>query len=185
MARQFNIPVFYKSDIISRVKKYRQAADSRKKDLEPSELNFGPIRFILGRHFGFCFGVENAIIAKDVVANWRILMSGLDTHDIVVLVRLAPFIEFHKNQRSIRERSMRVRLTFASTDRMTGLVSPFSDLTHPFKLIAFNVLSYIVVGVHLLNSLNDLIDVAHNLTIRGQRRNTAVVILKHQAKALQ
>ncbi|MCB0325795.1 MAG: 4-hydroxy-3-methylbut-2-enyl diphosphate reductase, partial [Bdellovibrionales bacterium] len=27
----------------------------------PSELDFGPIRIRLARHFGFCFGVENAI----------------------------------------------------------------------------------------------------------------------------
>lgn len=61
MARQFDIPTFYKSDIISRVKRARQAQDSKKRDLSPSVLDFGPVRFLLARHFGFCFGVENAI----------------------------------------------------------------------------------------------------------------------------
>ena len=61
MARQFDIPAFYKSPIISRVKKTRQLQDSRKRDLSPSGLDFGPVRFHLARHFGFCFGVENAI----------------------------------------------------------------------------------------------------------------------------
>ena len=61
MARQFDIPTFYKSPIISRVKRARQISDPKKRDLQPSVLDFGPVRFFLARHFGFCFGVENAI----------------------------------------------------------------------------------------------------------------------------
>ncbi|MGQ4807824.1 4-hydroxy-3-methylbut-2-enyl diphosphate reductase 1 [Candidatus Entotheonellaceae bacterium PAL068K] len=61
MARQFDIPVFYKSSIVSRIKKARQMRDPRKRDLVPDELDFGPVRFLLPRHFGFCFGVENAV----------------------------------------------------------------------------------------------------------------------------
>jgi len=61
MARQFDIPIFYKSPVISRVKKARQMQDPRKRDLVPTVLDFGPARFTLARHFGFCFGVENAV----------------------------------------------------------------------------------------------------------------------------
>lgn len=61
MARKFDIPDFYKSPVIARVKAYRQMQDMRKRDLSPSVLDFGPVRFLLARHFGFCFGVENAI----------------------------------------------------------------------------------------------------------------------------
>jgi len=32
-----------------------------KKDFSPSLLDFGPIHIYLARHFGFCYGVENAI----------------------------------------------------------------------------------------------------------------------------
>ena len=61
MARQFDVPEFYRSPVVSRVKAARRDADPRKKDLAPSVLDFGPLRVKLARHFGFCFGVENAI----------------------------------------------------------------------------------------------------------------------------
>jgi 4-hydroxy-3-methylbut-2-enyl diphosphate reductase len=59
--RQFEVPVFYRSPIISRVKEARRAIDPRKRDLAPSVLDFGPVRFKIARHFGFCYGVEQAI----------------------------------------------------------------------------------------------------------------------------
>lgn len=61
MARQFDVPEFYRSPVIGPVKAVRRAQDPRKKDLSPSVLDFGPLRVVLARHFGFCFGVENAI----------------------------------------------------------------------------------------------------------------------------
>jgi len=33
----------------------------RKQDFSPAVLDFGPIVFYIARHFGFCYGVENAI----------------------------------------------------------------------------------------------------------------------------
>jgi len=33
----------------------------RKQDFAPTLLDFGPVQFLLARHFGFCYGVENAI----------------------------------------------------------------------------------------------------------------------------
>ncbi len=61
MPREFNVPLFYRSPIISAVKKARRTLDARKRDLAPSVLDFGPVCFKIGRHFGFCYGVENAI----------------------------------------------------------------------------------------------------------------------------
>jgi len=59
--KQFDVPIFYKSDIISRIKGFRKESDPRKKDFSPTILDFGPVRFLIARHFGFCYGVENAI----------------------------------------------------------------------------------------------------------------------------
>ena len=61
MARQFDVPTFYESPVIGTVQDARQDEDPRKTDLSPSVLDFGPVRFKIARHFGFCYGVENAI----------------------------------------------------------------------------------------------------------------------------
>lgn len=62
MARkEFVIPEMYQSPIIRKVKEASKITDPRKKDMTPSELDFGPVTFVVPRHFGFCYGVENAI----------------------------------------------------------------------------------------------------------------------------
>lgn len=59
--KQFNVPVAYRSPLISSIKNYRKQQDKLKKDFSPTVLDFGPVKFYLARHFGFCYGVENAI----------------------------------------------------------------------------------------------------------------------------
>jgi 4-hydroxy-3-methylbut-2-enyl diphosphate reductase len=59
--KQFEVPAFYRSHIISKVKAQRKLADPRKKDFSPTELQLGKVTFVIARHFGFCYGVENAI----------------------------------------------------------------------------------------------------------------------------
>ena len=59
--KQFEIPDFYRSPIISKVKTKRKLEDPRKQDFTPTRLNFATVEFIIARHFGFCYGVENAI----------------------------------------------------------------------------------------------------------------------------
>lgn len=59
--KKFEIPAYYRSSIIGQVKESRKISDPRKKDFEPTLLDFGSVRFYIARHFGFCFGVENAI----------------------------------------------------------------------------------------------------------------------------
>lgn len=59
--KQFNVPLTYRSPLISAVKGKRKQQDKLKKDLSPTLLDFGPVQIYLARHFGFCYGVENAI----------------------------------------------------------------------------------------------------------------------------
>ena len=59
--KSFDIPNYYRSPIISKIKERRKTEDPRKKDFSPTALDFGPVKFLIARHFGFCYGVENAI----------------------------------------------------------------------------------------------------------------------------
>lgn len=59
--KQFSIPFTYRSPLITAIKEKRKQLDKMKKDFTPTLLNFGPLQIYLARHFGFCYGVENAI----------------------------------------------------------------------------------------------------------------------------
>lgn len=59
--KTFQVPTTYRSPLISALKAKRKEADKLKKDFTPSLIDLGPVQFFLARHFGFCYGVENAI----------------------------------------------------------------------------------------------------------------------------
>ncbi len=59
--KSFEIPAFYRSPLIGKVKQARKNSDPRKRDFSPTRLDFGSVQLFLARHFGFCYGVENAI----------------------------------------------------------------------------------------------------------------------------
>ena len=59
--KQFDIPNIYRSPLISAIKSKKKKEDKLKKDFSATELDFGKVKFYLARHFGFCYGVENAI----------------------------------------------------------------------------------------------------------------------------
>lgn len=59
--KQFSVPLVYRSPLITAVKNNRRQADKMKKDFSPTLLDFGSVHIYLARHFGFCYGVENAI----------------------------------------------------------------------------------------------------------------------------
>jgi 4-hydroxy-3-methylbut-2-enyl diphosphate reductase len=59
--KTFQVPPAYRSPLISTIKNKRRTEDKMKKDFTPTLLDFGPLHIYLARHFGFCYGVENAI----------------------------------------------------------------------------------------------------------------------------
>ena len=59
--KQFTIPFTYRSPLISVIKNTRREQDKMKKDFTPTVLDLGDVQIYLARHFGFCYGVENAI----------------------------------------------------------------------------------------------------------------------------
>jgi 4-hydroxy-3-methylbut-2-en-1-yl diphosphate reductase len=59
--KTFNVPDMYRSPLITAVKNLRKQQDKLKKDFTPTLLDLGAVRIYLARHFGFCYGVENAI----------------------------------------------------------------------------------------------------------------------------
>jgi 4-hydroxy-3-methylbut-2-enyl diphosphate reductase len=59
--KQFEVPIIYRSPLITAIKKKRKEMDKMKKDFAPTLLDLGSLHIYLARHFGFCYGVENAI----------------------------------------------------------------------------------------------------------------------------
>jgi 4-hydroxy-3-methylbut-2-enyl diphosphate reductase len=59
--KQFAVPNIYRSPLISAIKQQRKQQDKLKKDFSPTLLDLGDLQVYLARHFGFCYGVENAI----------------------------------------------------------------------------------------------------------------------------
>ena len=59
--KKFDVPIIYRSPLIAAIKNKRKELDKMKKDFTPTLLDYGPLKIYLARHFGFCYGVENAI----------------------------------------------------------------------------------------------------------------------------
>jgi len=113
--RQFDVPTFYKSPIISTVKDARQTTDPRKQDFSPSVIDFGPVRFKIARHFGFCFGVEQAI---------EIAYEALDENPDKRIFLLSEMIHNPHVNEDLRERGIQ----FLRTTTGEQLI-PFEELT--------------------------------------------------------
>jgi 4-hydroxy-3-methylbut-2-enyl diphosphate reductase len=129
--KKFDIPQIYKSSFISMIKQKRNLVDPRKKDLTPTVLDFGPVRFFIARHFGFCYGVENAIeismihnpgvnndlmnkgvrFLMDTSGNQIINWDELNKDDIVIIPAFGTTIEIENKLKEIGINSYKFNTT--------------------------------------------------------------------------
>lgn len=116
VAREFSIPTFYRSPIVSTLKRSRAESDPRKKDLSPTVIEHPGVRFKLARHFGFCYGVENAI---------ETAFRALEENPGKRIFLLSEMIHNPAVNRDLEERGVR----FLMTTDGTPLV-PLSEITN-------------------------------------------------------
>lgn len=96
--KSFNVPLIYRSPLITAIKSRRKAEDRMKKDFTPTLLNFGPVQVFLARHFGFCYGVENAI---------EISFKAIDQNPGKRIFLLSEMIHNPHVNRDLQERGVR------------------------------------------------------------------------------
>lgn len=96
--KQFTIPFTYRSEWITSIKQTRRQADKMKKDFTPTVLDFGVLQINLARHFGFCYGVENAI---------EIAFRTIDTHPDKRIFLLSEMIHNPQVNKDLTERGIR------------------------------------------------------------------------------
>lgn len=113
--KTFNVPEFYRSPIISKIKQYRKVQDPRKKDNSPTLLDFGPVQYLIARHFGFCYGVENAI---------EISFKALEENPGKRIFLLSQMIHNPDVNRDLTERGVQFL-----QDTHGGQLIPFESLT--------------------------------------------------------
>jgi 4-hydroxy-3-methylbut-2-enyl diphosphate reductase len=95
--KSFAVPAFYRSPLISRIKEFRKTQDPRKKDSGPTVVEFGPVSYYIARHFGFCYGVENAI---------EIAFRALEENPGKRIFLLSEMIHNPEVNRDLRERGV-------------------------------------------------------------------------------
>ncbi len=122
-----------------------------KKDFSPTLLDFGPLQIYLARHFGFCYGVENAIeiafrtveenpgkkiyLLSEMIHNPQV-NADLQAHGITFLQdtygkTLIPFSEINKDD-IVLIPAFGTTLEIAQQLKDTGIQTEQYDTTCPF-----------------------------------------------------
>lgn len=145
--KTFNVPEFYRSPIISKVKQFRKLQDPRKKDNLPTILNFGSVKYYIARHFGFCYGVENAI---------EIAFKALDENPDKSIYLLSQMIHNPEVNKDLTELGVK-----------------FLQDTYGNQLIPFEVLTpNDVVMIPAFGAPLELIELLNNKGIKTEKYNT-------------
>lgn len=113
--KQFEVPEIYRSPLISAIKNKKRIEDRMKKDFSPTLLDFGAIQIYLARHFGFCYGVENAI---------EIAFRTVEEHADKNIYLLSEMIHNPQVNRDLQEKGIRF-----IQDTCGNQVIPFDDIT--------------------------------------------------------
>ncbi len=113
--KQFTIPFTYRSKLISAIKEQRKREDKLKKDFTPTLLDLGNARIFLARHFGFCYGVENAI---------EIAFRTIDENPGKRIFLLSEMIHNPKVNQDLIERGVQFL-----QDTKGNIITPFTELT--------------------------------------------------------
>jgi 4-hydroxy-3-methylbut-2-enyl diphosphate reductase len=145
--KTFNVPEFYRSPIISKVKLFRKTQDPRKRDNSPTVLDFGTVKYYIARHFGFCYGVENAI---------EIAFKALEENKGKDIYLLSQMIHNPEVNKDLTERGVK-----------------FLQDTHGGQLISFDVLKKEdVVMIPAFGAPLQLIDLLEKKGIKTESYNT-------------
>jgi 4-hydroxy-3-methylbut-2-en-1-yl diphosphate reductase len=145
--KTFNVPEFYRSPIISKVKQFRKVQDPRKKDNSATVLDFGNVKYYIARHFGFCYGVENAI---------EIAFKALEENEGKKIYLLSQMIHNPEVNKDLTERGVQ-----------------FLQDTHGEQLIPFDVLTKDdVVMIPAFGAPLQLIDLLEKKGIKTEKYNT-------------
>lgn len=145
--KTFNVPEFYRSPVISKIKQYRKIQDPRKKDNTPTVLDFGSVKYYVARHFGFCYGVENAI---------EIAFRALEENPGKRIFLLSEMIHNPEVNKDLTERGVR-----------------FLQDTHGKQLIPFDEISTEdIVMIPAFGAPLQLLELLENKGIKTEAYNT-------------
>jgi len=169
--KQFTIPFTYRSPLISSIKEKRKQEDKMKKDFTPTLLDFGPIQIYLARHFGFCYGVENAI---------EIAFKTIEENRGKRIFLLSEMIHNPSVNKDLLERGVQFL-----QDTNGNILVPFETLTKEDVVIipAFgttieieNKLTAIGISIEKYNTTCPFVEKVWNRSEQIARKNYTVVV---------
>lgn len=96
--KSFDVPSFYRSPLISKLKLHFKTQDPHRKAKQPFLLQTETFDLVIARHFGFCYGVENAI---------DIAFKALHEHPDKAIYLISEMIHNPQVNADLRQRGVR------------------------------------------------------------------------------